>query len=65
MVEEDRKEVEHKFSTSQYSIESEIGGHEQLKSLLIEHDDIDAIHENIKVSEALNLMKEAGGDGNL
>jgi len=51
-------------SSSLMSVESEIGGHEQLKSILLEKDTSPIDDQNpIKVSDSTTLIQESGGDG--
>jgi len=54
----------HKQYDSVASMESEMGGHEQLRNILIEHNEPEIQGEEVVIFETLNIIKQSGGDGN-
>lgn len=47
------------------SIDSEIGGHENLKSVLIDEGGKGGLAEEQKVVDTITIIQSSGGDGNL
>lgn len=58
-----KKHYSHHHSSSQHSIESELGGHEQLKSLLMEETaQNEFVGEKVEVAESATLIRKSGGN---
>ena len=63
MSKEDKGKPQHRQFESVASVESEMGGYEQLKSGLIEEDAHDFLGEEVKVYDSLTIIKQSGGEG--
>lgn len=64
MAEEEKKNGKHGRLDSLASVESEIGGHEQLKSVLMGVEEHDIQGEEVMVCDSLSIIRQSGGDGN-
>lgn len=60
---EEKKALQHRQHDSIASVESEIGGHEQLKTVLMDDDANDFHGEEVKVFDTLSIIQHSGGDG--
>jgi hypothetical protein len=64
MVEEHQDEAHANRSLSESSVGSELGGHEQLKTVLIDQEEHDIDGEQVEVKETNTIVAQSGGDGN-
>ena len=52
-----------KVCEMEQSLESEVGGHELLKSHLLEQDEVNHDDETVKVTDSFSLITQSGGSG--